>query len=604
MELKQYFYLFRKWLWLLLLGLVLGAAGAYYASTYQDLVYQTATKIMVMRAPESTSTDTSALNDFQLAKTYSQLIATEPVLKDLSNRLGYTVDNKQISIRQVSDSLLLEITVKDGDPARAAQIANTLVDVFIQYNEQLQTNRFASSEDSLKAQIDQVQGQINTLQSEMSQATQQDLQGQLQQVQTHIQDLKNQITPLKVEISNILPDPTNKEAEAALSPEQRLQLEDKRTQLASLQSNLDLYQQLYFNLSVFGQANSTSQQTNRQEQLQGTLALYQQIYSNLLNSYETVRLARLRSTPNIVQIEQAPKPGRPIQPQPMRNGMLGGATGLLLMGAIAFLIEYMDDTLKTPEDVTRALDLPVIGLIGNMGHKKDDQASVFVAQHPRSPVSEAFRTLRTNLDFAAIDKPVRSLLITSSGPTEGKTTVTVNLAAALAQGDRKVALVDADLRRPKIHRFFALNNRVGLTDLFRLSNAPLGEVKSLGNNQVTVIPSGTLPPNPAELLSSEKMTRILEKLESYHDIVLVDSPPFIVTDPIILSAKVDGVLIVIEPGQTRIEAAQALVEQLNRAGARVLGVVLNPISPRQAHYYGKYRYYSKYYKQGYGYQTT
>ena len=525
------------------------------------------------------------------------MIPTEPVLQELTLALVFRLKN-QISIRQISDFFLLEITIKDGDPQRAAQIANMLVEVFINYNESLQTTRFASSEDSLKAQIDQVEGQINTLQSETSQATEQDLQTQIQDAQARITDLQNQITPLKIDISNILPNSTDKEAEAALSPEQRLQLEDKRTQLSSLQSNLTLYQQLYFNLTVFGQATTNSQQNTRQDQLQGTLALYQQIYANLLNSYETVRLARLRSTPNIVQIEQAPQPTRPIQPQPIRNALLGGATGVLIMGAIAFLIEYMDDTLKTPDDIDRALELPVIGLIGNMGNKKEDRSTVYVAEHPRSPIAEAFRTLRTNLEFAGIDGTIKSLLITSAGPTEGKTTVAINLAATLVQGERRVAVVDADLRRPKLHRYFNLNNRTGLTDRFRQPGGQLGEVITWGQNQITVVPSGALPPNPAELLRSERMTQILDNLENNHDIVLVDSPPFIVTDPIILSAKVDGVILVVEPGSTRIEAAQALLEQLHRAGARVLGVVMNPISSKESSYYGKYKYYS----QSYGYQ--
>jgi succinoglycan biosynthesis transport protein ExoP len=593
MELRQYLYLLRKWFWLLLIGLVIGAVGAYYASTFQDYVYQTTTKVMVMRAPESSGTEATALNDFQLAKTYSQLFATEPVLQELSDQLGYRVHSNQISVRQVSDSLLLEITVKNGDPQRVAQIANKLVEVFIKYNEDLQTTRFAASEDSLKAQIDQVESQINTLQSEMSQATQQDLQSQQEDVQARITELQNQITPLKADIAGILPNPNDKEAEAALPQQLRLQLEEKRTKVASLQTALDLYQELYFNLSVFGQPNPDGQQTIRQDQLQGTLALYQQIYSNLLNSYESVRLARLRSTPNVVQIEQAPVPSSPIQPQPIRNALLGGATGIMIMGAIAFLIEYMDDTIKTPDDVARALDLPVIGLIGNMGLKNGDKNKIYVAEHPRSPISEAFRTLRTNLDFAAIGRPLRTILITSAAPTEGKTTVAVNLAAAMVQGERKVALVDADLRRPKIHGYFNIHNRSGLTDLIRQPNGYQGVVKSWGQSMVTIIPSGSLPPNPAELLGSERMNHILEKLEEKHDVVLVDSPPFIVTDPIILSAKVDGVILVIEPGKTRIDAAQAVLEQLQRAEARVLGVVLNPVSSKDAHYYGKYHYYTQ-----------
>ena len=200
MELKQYLFLLKRWAWLLILGVVLGSAGAYVASTYQPLVYQTSTKVMVSRAPDDTSSNYSALNDFQLASTYSQLIATGPVLQLVSDKLGFPVKSDQISVRQIPDSLLLEITVRDSNPQRAAKIANTLIDTFVNYNDTLQSSRFASSEESLNAQISQVQSQISSLQNEMTQASQQSLQTQQQQVESHITDLEGQIKQLNDEI--------------------------------------------------------------------------------------------------------------------------------------------------------------------------------------------------------------------------------------------------------------------------------------------------------------------------------------------------------------------------------------------------------------------
>jgi capsular exopolysaccharide synthesis family protein len=301
----------------------------------------------------------------------------------------------------------------------------------------------------------------------------------------------------------------------------------------------------------------------------------------------------------VVQIEVATVPEKPIKPQPVRNVLLGAFVGFFLAGMLAFTIEFLDDTIKTPEDVTNFLRVPVIGLIGQMErqHKKDGSrsATIYVSENPLSPITESFRTLRTNLDFSGVDKPIKTLLITSTGPGEGKSTVAMNLAAVMAQGERKVILVDADLRRPSAHRFLGIANRRGLTDLFREQTKLSSVISTWGNPPFVVITSGGLPPNPTELLESEKMTRILNELKEKSDIIIIDSPPTVVADPIVLSAKTDGVLLVIEPGKTKIGSAQVLMEHMNRAGARILGVVLNPISRRQMRYSGKYQYYTAYY---------
>ena len=621
-EVRQYLLLFRKWLWLLITGAILGGVAGYVISLYQPTIYETATKIMVSRSLDQESQTYYFFNEIQLAKTYVQLINTGPILQALSDQLGYTVNKGQIDVNQVSKSLLLEITVQDGDPQRAAQIANSLVDVFIQYNDNLQSSRYQASEESLKSQIAQVEEQVSGLQSEMSQISEQTLETQKQQVSERIGQIElqltsseNQIIQIEKELQNFFPAPlvTNTPAPywrqptstpaplptPTLSPEDEVKFKELTLRLDQLNDLRTLYKDVYANLLVLDTKGENADPALSQQQLQTTLALYQQIYTNLLSSYENVRLARLRSTPNVVQIEMAPVPGKPIQPQPARNVMLGAFVGFVLMAMVAFTIEFMDDTLKTPEDVTHYLRVPVIGLIGEMEHRRGKAngrgVSVYVSDNPLSPITEAFRTLRTNLDFASVDKPIKTLLITSTGPGEGKSTVAVNLAAVMAQGERKVVLVDTDLRRPSVHRFLSIPNRKGLTDLFRDQTKLASVISSWGNPPIAVITSGGLPPNPTELLESEKMTRILNELKEKSDIIILDSPPTIVADAIAMSMKMDGVLLVIEPGKTKIGAAQVLMEQLNRAGARILGVVLNPISRKRMHYYSKYHYYTTYY---------
>lgn len=632
MEIRQYLNLARKWAWLMILGLIIGGAGTYYYSSQQPEVFQTSSRIMVSRAPEETTGNYySVYNDLQLAKTYAQLIPAEPVMQAASEKLGYPISSGQISVQQVPDSLLLDVTVKDSDPVRAAEIANSLIDVFIDYNENLQKGRYSSSEQSLQAQITQVEAQITSIQAEMALAAEQtqELEKQQQEEanQQRLAELKTQLDQTEADIITVeeelaafypLPEPTatpvNKWRPTStpvptptLSAEQLVALKETENRLDQLQTLRDLYKSTYTNLLVTGSGSNNTNSSSRIDQLQTTLALYQQIYSNLLNNYEAVRLARLRSTPNVVQVESARVPSSPVQPQPRRDAMLGAAIGLFLMAAIAFVVEYLDDTLKTPEDIDRHLHLPVIGLIGEMGRnkpRKRDKASyyVYVSDNPLSPVTEAFRTLRTNLDFASVDKPLKTLLITSVGPSEGKTTLAVNLAVVMSQGDRKVVLMDTDLRRPSVHRYLQIANRRGLTDVFRDQTKLSSIINSWGEPPIAIITSGGLPPNPTELVSSEKMDRILTELKERADIIILDSPPCIVADPLVLSAKVDGVLLVIEPGNTKIGAAQVLLEQLHRAGARVVGVVLNPVSHRRGQYYSKYHYYASYYytSRGYG----
>ena len=196
--------------------------------------------------------------------------------------------------------------------------------------------------------------------------------------------------------------------------------------------------------------------------------------------------------------------------------------------------------------------------------------------NPHSPVAEAYRTLRTNIQFSTIDKPIQTLLATSTGPDEGKSTTLANLAVAIAQTGSSVVLVDCDLRRPTIHRIFGLRNTDGLT------NVALGEYRDALPFQDTAVPNlrilaaGPTPPNPSELLGSRRMSEVISVLKGQADFVLFDTPPIIaVTDAAVLASKVDGVLLVIRAGKTKRDLAKRAKELLDKVNANILGVVLN-----------------------------
>lgn len=592
MELRQYLILLRRWGWLLALGLVLGAAGGYLGSRYQIPVYQASTRILVTRAPQDKSSDLTYLTDQQLTQTYVQLLTTQPVLDAASQALVYRIDPDLVRVQPITNTQIIRLTFEDSDPGRAAAVANTLVKVLIGQNESLQTGRYAITEESLQAQIDQIQNQINSLQSQIDNVSTQAVQDQLSQVERQITTLQSEISGLEQDIAAL--EPSTPGGELTLT--EQADLSEKQARLAQIKPVLTLYQQIYTNLVVLGKpVNSGGAPDSNLSQLQTTLGLYQQIYINLLNNLETVKLARLQNTPNVVQIEPAVAPDAPIRPRPLLNSLLAAAIGLLLAAGFAFLIEYLDDTLKTPEDIERVLGLSVIGYIAKMDYPVKGERGMYVVKQPRSPVSEAFRSLRTNLEFSGVDRPLRTILVTSASPGEGKTTVAVNLAASMAQGGKSVILLDTDMRRPQVHSFLNIPNRMGLSDLFRsnLSLRMVGQELN-GLKDAAVITSGSLPPNPTELLGSDRMNQVLTDLKGAADIVVLDSPPSMVADAQVLAARVDGVILIVHPTRTHADAALAAAEQMKRAGARILGVVMNRIPKDRSHYYGGYQYYSPY----------
>lgn len=211
------------------------------------------------------------------------------------------------------------------------------------------------------------------------------------------------------------------------------------------------------------------------------------------------------------------------------------------------------------------------------------QESLITLTNPRSPVSEAYRTLRTNLEFSSLDRPIKTMVVTSAGPEEGKSTTLANLAVAMAQAGKRVILVDCDLRRPSQHQIFGVRNGRGLTTMMvdeeAMKNPPLQEIKIDGaEGSLHLLPSGPLPPNPAELLASRRMGEIIKALAERSDIVLFDAPPIIaVTDAALLSSKVDAVLLVINAGGTKREHAQSAKTLLEKVNARLVGVVLNNV---------------------------
>jgi non-specific protein-tyrosine kinase len=359
------------------------------------------------------------------------------------------------------------------------------------------------------------------------------------------------------------------------------------TQLAQLDAQIEKTSQ---DLQALGEGSPSDA-----DRLQTLQAQYRQTYAYLLQSYESVRLAEAQSTSGVLPAENATPPTAPISPRVMQNTLLAAVVGLMLGLGVIFLIEALDDTLRSPEDVSRQLGLPVLGVIART--KVDGDLPVSISA-PRSPVSEAFRSLRTNIQFASVDTPIHTLMITSASPGDGKSTVSTNLAAVMAQGENTVAIIDADLRRPRLHKIMRVSNRRGVSDLFIQPQVYLdGSLQATEAPNLVVLTSGSLPPNPSELLASEKMSEVIRQVRQRAEMVILDTPPVLaVTDAVVLSPRVDGVLIVARPGATKLAVLRQTVEQLHRVGAKILGVVLNDVDLKRTRYYYNYKgYYFTYY---------
>ena len=360
--------------------------------------------------------------------------------------------------------------------------------------------------------------------------------------------------------------------------------------------------------------------------LEREFQLNEKIYLMMKEKLEEAKIQEVSQIGSVDIIDPALAPKYPIKPRKKMNMILAALIGLGLGGGITFILDYSDASLKTIEDVENRVKLPVLAWIPTIrpdrrsraddaspsessegsstrkrkrrkkrkGRSSRSRETLISHLGPKSPISEAYRTLRTSIQFSSPDRPLHSILITSAGPQEGKSTTAANLAIVMAQMGSKTLLVDTDLRRPTQHTLFELEREPGLTevltgyreleDVFRETSVP----------NLTLLTCGVLPPNPAELLGSERMRALIKELRDQFEMIVFDSPPnIVVTDASLLAAELDGVMLVIWAGRTNRDMALRGKTQLEKVGTPILGGILNNVNIE--HRYGSYRYPYYYY---------
>jgi capsular exopolysaccharide synthesis family protein len=344
--------------------------------------------------------------------------------------------------------------------------------------------------------------------------------------------------------------------------------------------------------------------------LKRTKEVYENTYNILLEKAEEERIKSASRGAGVNIVDGATRPTRPIPKNERRFYVLGLIIGLGLGLGLAFFIEFNDTTLKATEDIEKFLSLPVLGTIPHIARNDNTGAAnhqsgggeprrLFNFEGDDSVITESYRSLRTNLSFVSPDKTLQTILLTSAGPGEGKSLTSANLAMAYAQMGKKTLIVDTDLRRPVLHHVFGEKREPGFSDLFISDTPDYGAIiKKTPKNNLFLITAGIFTPNPAELLGSYKMERLIEYFRQHFDIIFFDTPPVVaVTDSTLLATKMDGLLLVVKSHHTDRDIALWAVNSLRKIGVRILGTVFNDIDLTQRYSgYGYYKYYYHYYK--------
>jgi capsular exopolysaccharide synthesis family protein len=523
-------------------------------------------------------------------ETQYKLIKSPTLLKKVADTLGLKADDtrkgnasvkkllKAVKVAPVRNSQLVEISAEDPDPELAAKIANTVADEYIKQNLGRNINTANEAAVWLSKQIAEQKDKV--MKSEIA----------LQEYR-----LKNNI--------NVLPDMTGEAA-----------IEDVKAEYAKLQAQLANYSQRYTDehpkiIELKAQINSLKNKVQGLEDvdvgaqsmeyrvLEREFQTNKQMYEVLLTRLKEISVSSTLNVNNLSVIDRAQVPMRPTKPKVKQNIILAIILGLFGGIGLAFVIDYLDNTIKSVEDVRNILEVHVLGSIPDIEGKDESKKDKIALYEPHSPVSEAYKTVRTEVCrlMEQSEGLKKVILITSAEPQAGKTTTVSNLGISLAQKGGKIVLVDADLRKPQLHKIFNLEKHSGLSEYLTDGINMTFIIKDTEIENLKVITSGKIPRNPAEIIGCARMKEFIGDLKERFDLVIFDSPPVIsVTDSIILGDMVDCLIQVIRSGKAFVPVVLRARERLENIKARNLGVILNDLNIYHGDYY-YYRYYRYYY---------
>jgi non-specific protein-tyrosine kinase len=412
-------------------------------------------------------------------------------------------------------------------------------------------------------------------------------------IEIHVTDVdRNRAIAVANELANqlILKSPSNlQQGEQGRQAFISQQLDDLQTQINDTKTDIEVRQ------AELGELFSARQIADAQAQIAGLETKLNTLQTN----YAALLVNTQQGASNTLNVYERAVDAFVIDPNLVVTVLASAAIGFVLGASAAYLLEFLDDTIKTPTDIEQVSNLPTLASIGRSKSSYDTTA-IEAIKHPRSPISESFRSLRTSVRFSGIDSENKTILVTSANPGEGKSTTSANLGVVMAQAGYNVLIIDADLRRPTQHERFGLSSARGLTNvLLELDiddreqdiDAVLAEsVQPTTEDTLYMLTSGPIPPNPSELLGSARMKLLLNLLGDRYDYVIVDSSPVLaVTDAVVLGAQVDSVVLVVSANSTRRNHLKRIVDKMSEVNANVIGVTLNRLGGSDG---GTYQYYS------------
>jgi polysaccharide biosynthesis transport protein len=585
-----------------------------------------------------------------------------------------------LSVRRVPNSRLMDVSFESTDPQLAARVVNAHLETYVQRNFQTQYDSTARATTFLKDQLEELkkrvqnsedariayerQNQIWTLDDKQNMTTQRFADANRELTQAQSERMRKQSLYEFAKAGNLsavpqiqsnaaLSDFQKKRAETQLEYREALaqfgpnfpKVQRLQEQIKDLDGNIEREKQNIVDSleSEYREASGREalllkvldQQKTEVNEMAGKMVEYnilkreaeanKILYDGLLTKLREAGVSAGLNSSNIRMVDPAMVPSTPARPAKMRNVALAFIVGLVGGIGLALMREYLDNTVKNPDDIETLARLPSLAVVpqfgsfnghGNgkrqrllpgfstNGHEKRME---LVAEHlPKSQMSEAFRALRTSLLLSRADHPPQVILVTSALPREGKTTTAANLAVTLAQLGDKTVIVDADLRKPGVGRLLDMTggNDAGLSSyLAGVSSLELVTVPHPTIANLAAIPTGPLPPNPADLLASHKLAEAIAELRGKYKFIVIDSPPVMAaTDAVLVSVQTDGVLLVVRSGETPKEAFTRTRDLLVSVKCNILGVVLNAVDSSAPDYYYSYRYYP--YSYGYGPQET
>ena len=493
---------------------------------------------------------------------------------------AFFVNNSQEPIYQATSVLLISegTATSDGNDFQALQLSERLAQSYIERLTNYEVLAETITNLGLRMAADDLQEAIN------------------------VRLINNtQLIALSVENSNpqIATALANEIPQTFAERNMTMQLERFANSKANLETELT---QIKEDLAVAETALTVEQNRGNEqavEQLTDNVFRLRETHSRLLQSYEDIRIAEAGNLNNLIIDEHARVPQDPIRPRTLTNTLLAGVVGVLLAVGTVFLVEYLDDTIKDPDILEQATGLSTMGLIAEYSSQDENEALVMVAQ-PRSPIAEAYRQVRTNVQYVSVSRDLSTILVSSANVGEGKSTTAANLAIALAQANSKVILVDSDMRRPVLHHKFGLSNSTGLTTLLLSKENDTAFLQETNITNLWLIPSGPTPPNPAELIHSERMKQVIHWLHENADYVIVDSPPILaVTDSVLLSQIASTTLMVIQASETSQQSLIRAIQQIRAVDGHIAGVLFNKVDLRRSSYY-----YNDYYRSNDYYYAT